>query len=549
MKLVERRIGLLFAVFLIAFIAIVVKAVYLNTVEAGSLKKMAIGQQEAQLLIPAKRGQIFDRNGEIVATNEEATTVFATPYQVKDPAQAAQKIAPLLGTTAEELMPKLADDKKGFVYLSRQMDPWRADQIKKLKIEGIEFIDEPKRQYPNGPLAGQVIGAVGVDRKGLLGIEYMLERKLHGEDGRQHQVNDARGKPISLVETRRMQPGEDITLTIDSVLQSRVESVLERTAEEQQAKSATAIVMRPDGEVLAMASWPKIDPNDSTTFEGNAITNLATGFLFEPGSIMKPFTMSAALESGKVTPETIINAPSSLQVYDRVIQNAGGESGCSCPVSEVLAKSINTGTAIVGQMTGPEAFDEYVRKFGFSKPTGIDFPGEETGFVLKPEEYSGVSLVNMAIGQGLSMTPMQVVRAYAAIANGGTLIRPRLVRSVAGQEVRSPRGKPVISAKTASQVRQMMKGVVSEGGTAEQAEIPGYEIAGKTGTAQKFMNGAYSDSLYVASFAGIAPAGRPELIALVSVDEPTGQYGGLVSAPAFEQIMSFALPYLGIAPG
>ncbi len=549
MQLIERRIGLIFAVFLLALVAIAGRAVYLQTAKAGHLKKLAVGQQESRLEIPARRGSILDRNGEVLATNKSAITVVTTPYLIKNPARVAERIAPHLSAEPQEVLPKLADPDKGFVYLARQIDPDGAARIKKMEIEGIDFIDESKRQFPQGSVAGQLLGTVGTDGKGLLGLEFMHEKTLNGQPGEQRVIKDARGDPISLIETKKMIPGEGIELTIDSVVQAKLESVLAEVGKFQKAKRATAIIMEPDsGEVLAMASWPRVNPSNPEKFEGDKSKNLATNFTYEPGSTYKPVTVAAALENNIVQPETMISAGAELQVYDRVITNSHNGPGCTCPVSTVLARSINTATARIGQMVGPKRFDKMVHELGFGKKTGIDFPGEEQGLVLRAEQYSGPTLTNMAIGQGLSITPIQLTAFYSAIANGGILRQPKLIRSVAGKKTKRSRGRRVISRKTAADLRKMLKGVLGPEGTAKEAQIPGYDIGGKTGTAQKVINGQYSDSAYIASFVGFVPVKNPEIVALFSFDEPAGQFGGTVAAPAFEKTLSFALPYLGVPP-
>lgn len=549
MRLTDRRIGLLFAAFFLIFTATAGRAIYLHTAEAGHLKRLATGQQEEQLKLPDQRGRITDRNGEILATNKEATTVIATPYLVKSPTRTARLIAPHLNSTIEDILPKLADNDSGFVYLARQVDPDRASRIKKLEIEGIDFIDEPMRQYPQGSLAGQLLGVVGTDGKGLLGMEFAHDKSLRGLDGEQRVVKDARGDPISLIETRKMKPGEDVQLTIDAVVQARVESVLAEAGRKQQAKRAMAIVMNPKtGEILAMASWPRIDPNKPGKLDGSKTANLPTNFTYEPGSTFKPFTVGAALEGRVVTPETTISVGSELQVYDRVITNAGKGPGCSCSVATVLARSINTATAKIGMMVGRKRFDRTVSRFGFGRTTGIDLPGEEQGLLLEPEEYSGPTLANMAIGQGLSVTPIQLATAFSAIANGGVLRPPHIVRSVAGNNTKRKRGRRIIKPKTAADLRKMLEGVLGPDGTAKEAKIPGYEIGGKTGTAEKVVNGQYSRSAYVASFAGFVPVSDPEVFSLFVFDEPAGQFGGTVAAPAFEKAMSFVLTYLGVRP-
>ncbi len=549
MRLIERRIGLIFAVFLLMLVAVAGRAVYLHTAKAGQLKRMAVGQQESRLEIPARRGSIVDRNGEVLATNKSATTVVATPYLLDNPTKVAERIAPHLKAEPEEVLRKLADSDSGFVYLAKQIDPDSATRIKKMEIEGIDFVDEPVRQYPQGSQAGQLLGTVGTDGKGLLGLEFMHEKTLNGKSGEQRVVKDAYGDPISLIETQKMTSGEGIELSIDSVVQAKLESVLAEVGKQQEAKRATAIIMEPNsGEIMATASWPRVNPSEPDKFGGDKAKNLATNFTYEPGSTYKPVTVAAALENDVVKPETMISAGAELQVYDRVITNSHNGPGCTCSVGTVLARSINTATARIGQMVGPERFDKMVHKLGFGKKTGIDFPGEEQGLLLTADKYSGPTLANMAIGQGLSITPLQLAVFYSAIANGGVLHQPKLVRSVAGKKTKRGRGRRVMSRKTAADLRKMLKGVLGPDGTAKEAQIPGYDIGGKTGTAQKVINGQYSDSAYIASFVGFVPVRAPEIVALFAFDEPAGQFGGTVAAPAFEKTLSFALPYLGVPP-
>jgi cell division protein FtsI/penicillin-binding protein 2 len=317
-------------------------------------------------------------------------------------------------------------------------------------------------------------------------------------------------------------------------------------------KGASAIVMNPqNGEVLAMANWPKLDANDPSAATPEAQQNRAIGFNYEPGSTFKAVTIGGALQEHKVTPNTIFDLPPTLQVEDRVIKESHDRGAVSLSVSQILAQSSNIGTVKIGQRLGATDFDKWVHAFGFGKPTGIDLKGEERGLVLRHQQYSGVSIANLPIGQGLSVTPIQMAAAYSAIANGGILRPPHVVKDVEDQPAREPSGKRIISGRTAAQLRTMLKGVLGPGGTAAEAAIPGYALAGKTGTAQKFdtSTGEYSKTNYVASFIGFAPVNHPKLLVSVMVDEPRGQiYGGQVAAPAFQEILNFALPYLKIPP-
>jgi cell division protein FtsI (penicillin-binding protein 3) len=544
MKLVERRIGLLFALFLLLLGAATARATWLGTVKSGSLGERAVQQQVEDLVVPARRGTILDRRGVELAVSEDAVTVFAHPFLIDDPAEVAARLAPLVGRTEDELLEKLSDRDSGFVYLRRKMDASLGHQIEQLGIEGIDTVIEPKRSYPQGHLASQVLGMVGTENTGLSGLEYSREEELGGDDGRRRLVKDALGEPVSLIETERAEPGEDLRLTLDAAIQERVEAVLGEVGQTYQPAGATALVMDPrSGAILALANWPRVDANNVAGSPAYATQNRAIQFNYEPGSTFKAFTVAGALEEGLIQPDTPFQVPPTIQVADRVIGEAHDGGGGTLTTADILARSSNVGTVMIGLRLGVTRFDRWVRRFGFSKPTGVDLPGEDRGIVLDVEDYSGSSIGNMPIGQGISVTPIQMASAFTAIANGGIKRRPYIV---AGEG--SP-GTRVLSRRTAEQVSRMLEGVLAAGGTAAEASVDGYTLAGKTGTAEKAENGTYSKTDFVASFIGYAPARNPRLLVSVMVDEPRGDiYGGTVAAPAFERIMEFALPYLKIPP-
>jgi cell division protein FtsI (penicillin-binding protein 3) len=545
-RLVDSRIGLLFAVFLVLLGAASARAAWIGTAGSGELKARAVTQQIEELPVAARRGTITDRNGVELAVSEDSVTVFANPLQVKQPADTAAKLAPLTGVEEDELMELLADRSRGFVYLARKVAPSAGEKIKKLELAGIDTVVEPRRTYPQGELAGQLIGAVGTDNFGLTGIEQQYEDHLHGDDGHRRIVRDALGEPVSIVDTDSSEAGEDLQLTIDAALQERVEAVLGDVATTFSPKGATAVVMDPrNGELLSLANWPRVDPNDIGSAEEDARENRAVMSAFEPGSTFKAFTVAGALEEGAIKPETRFDLPPELQVADRTIGEAHARGYANLSVGEILAQSSNVGSVMIGLKLGAKRFDKWVRRFGFGSPTGIDLPGESPGIVLRPREYSGSSLGNMPIGQGLAVTPVQMAAGYSALANGGVLHEPTVI---AGEH---DEGRRIVSERTAKQVTSMLEGVLAAGGTAEEASIPGYVLAGKTGTAEKPdpENGGYSDTRFFSSFIGFAPAKNPRLMVAVMVDEPQGMYyGGEVAAPAFERIMEFALPYLRIPP-
>jgi cell division protein FtsI (penicillin-binding protein 3) len=545
MKLVQRRIGLMFAVFLALLGCAALRAVWIGTVKAGPLGERAVQQQVEDLEITARRGTIFDRNGVELAVSEDAVTVFAHPFLIDDPGDVAARLAPLLGRPEDELIKKLGDRESTFVYLRRKMDASLGHRIEEMHIEGIDTVVEANRTYPQGHLAAQVLGTVGSENKGLSGLEYAREDQLGGDDGHRRVVKDALGEPVSLIETDRAQAGDDLRLTLDAAIQERVEAVLSEVGQTYTPAGATALVMDPrTGAILALANWPRVDANNVAGAPEYAQQNRAIQFNYEPGSTFKAFTIAGALEEKLITPDTQFAVPPTIQVSDRVIGEAHGGGGGTLTTADILARSSNVGTVMIGLKLGATRFDRWVRRFGFAKPTGVDLPGEDRGIVLDVKDYSGSSIGNMPIGQGLSVTPVQMASAFTAIANGGLKRRPYIVEGD-----RRP-AKRVISERTAKQVSKMLEGVLGAGGTAQEAAVDGYTLAGKTGTAEKAENGTYSDTDFVASFIGYAPAKNPRLLVSVMVDEPRGDiYGGTVAAPAFERIMEFALPYLKIPPG
>ncbi len=551
MGLVERRIGLLFAVFLTLLILGGLRAAWLGLVRADSLQTAAATQQKADIAVPARRGTITDATGTELAVSRPAATVTATPYLVKDPTKAASALARTLKVPEDELLRKLARRDTGFVYLARHVPSRRADRARGLKIEGVDFLPEFERAYPRTWMASQLLGNVGTDGKGLSGLEYELDRRLRGADGERKLVKDALGDAIELRDVARTRRGADVKLTLDANIQDEAEQALARVGQAWKPKGATALVMNPqDGSVLALANWPRVDANRLFDAPDYAMMNRATGVTYEPGSTFKAFTVAAAIEEGKVRPDTAFNLAPTIRVADREIGESHARGYVTLTTAEILKQSSNVGAVTIGQRLGADHFDRWVRRFGFGKPTGVDLPGEEAGLLLDRKDYSGSSMGNMPIGQGLSVTPMQMGAAYSAIANGGILRPPRIIDSVGGRKRPVAKGRRVISLQTAAALRRMLEGVLGPGGTASGAKIEGYVAAGKTGTAEKADEyGGYSKTKFVSSFVGFAPAHAPKLLIAVMVDEPKGDiYGGTVAAPAFKEIADFALTYLRIAP-
>ncbi len=552
MKLIERRVGLLFAFFAIAFVGVFLRAAWLQTVKGGEFSADARSQQVATVEVPGTRGSILDRRGKELAVSEDAATIFVTPYQVENPEKAAEKIGEALDESPEKLL-DVFNSENGFEYVARKVDLVTADKIEKMEIAGIGILPDSRRVYPQGEIGARLIGAVGTDGQGLFGIEASQDETLHGDDGELAVTRDALGDEIGRDTIDEATTGGTVQLTIDGKIQQETENVMAELGETYQPEGATAIVMNPQtGDILSMASWPPVDPTDLEDTDPDLLSNMATSFTYEPGSTFKAFTVAGAEEDGLVKPTTSFDLPPTITVADRTIEESHPRGYATMSVADILKVSSNVGAVTIGlelnkgQYGG--RFDEWVRKFGFAEPTGIDFPGEEQGIVPAPKDYSGSTMGNLPIGQGLSVTPLQMMAGYAAIANGGTLRTPRLIESVNGEEVPEDPGEQIISEKTSKDLREMLEGVVEADGTAP-IEVPGYVLAGKTGTAQKVVDGTYSETQYVASFVGFAPAENPELLATVVVDSPQGDYyGGSVAAPAFAEIASFALPYLGIPP-
>jgi cell division protein FtsI/penicillin-binding protein 2 len=547
MRTIERRIGLLFAGFLLCFLAIAGRAFWLQGVQGSKLASEAAYQQTDVVTVPGLRGSVLDRFGNPLAVSEDAKTIYATPYQVEKPRQTAAKLAAILGLEESEVLKSLSEE-SGFAYVARKVDLPRAARVARLELPGIGELPDSRRTYPQGDLAAQTIGAVGDENQGLTGLESGEESILAGSDGERRIVNDALGEPIRLETVKEASDGEDLRLTLDPAIQKKTEEVLAEVGEAYAPKGATAIVMNPrNSQLMAVANWPPVDPSDLAGTDPEDLINRATGFTYEPGSTFKAFTVSAALEEGLVTPDTTFTLPPQLHVADRIIEDAEPRPTVTLSVAEILSHSSNVGAATIGLELGGEKFSRWIDRFGFGRPTGVQFPAEEQGIVPALDEYSGSTMGNLPIGQGLAVTPMQMIAGYAAIANGGMLRRPQLIQRIGDEAVGEPRGRRVISPTVAEEVRTMLEGVLAPGGTASEVSVPGYALAGKTGTAQVAENGTYSETKFVASFIGFAPAEDPRLLVAVIVDEPQGEiYGGSVAAPAFGQIAAFALPYLGV---
>jgi cell division protein FtsI (penicillin-binding protein 3) len=538
----NRRIRLLLVFFVLAFAGTFGRAVWLQAVQAQPLDRLAKGQHDVTIDVPAARGSILDRNGVELAIGRQAITVYANPRHVADPRATAIAAGRVLRIDPERLYVKLADRSRGFVYLARKADPARAEALKALDLTGLGFYPEERRDYPQGPVAAHVLGFAGLDNRGLSGLELKLDRVLAGRNGRQTVVRDAFGRTIGVLSSVAPVEGRDVRLTLDDKLQANAQSVLLRTVRRWGARAASAVVLDPrTGEVLAMASEPGFDTNRYPEMDEDTQRNRAVTDTYEPGSTLKVVTVAAALSERVVTPSSAFVLPSSIHVADRVIHEAHRDRTERMTVAEILSRSSNVGTITLAQLLGRTRLETWMERFGFGKKTGIDFPGETSGIL--PFYWSGSTIGTLPIGHGIAVTPVQMAAAYAAVANGGVWIRPRLVAD------RPAKRRRVMSRHVSEQLMSMLRDVVIEG-TGAEAGVDGYQVAGKTGTAAKpDPRGGYSTSRYVASFVGVVPASEPKLVVLVTVDEPRGAiWGGVVAAPAFQEIARFALQYLGIPP-
>jgi cell division protein FtsI (penicillin-binding protein 3) len=564
---IDRRVGLMFGIFMLLLVIGILRAGYLGTIRSGALRRAANDQQVHSVPIPAPRGEITDRNGVVYALSEPSDAVYADPILINksytDPQAVADKLAPLVGLSAARTLALITKPGTGYVKLAANVPVTTAGRIMKLSVNGVAGIngiwDAPteRRVYPRGPDLGQVLGWVG-SGGGADGLEYEFNRQLAGTSGMRRTVIDAQGKAVSVDTTKTMVPGKKIRLTISAPLQSEVEQVLAEVGAQYKPAGATAIVTDPQtDQILALANWPsvnldKIPANALRPTAGHvpAAEDQAVDLSYEPGSTFKAVTVAGALTDGVVTPNTEIPIPPSLAAPGGyTVSDAEAHGYETLSVSQILQVSSNIGADLIGQRLGAERFGYWVNRFGFGKPTGVALQGEQSGIILQPSGYSGSSMYNLPFGQGESVTPMQMVQAYDAIANGGILRTPQIIGSVGGKSVTEPKGRRIISSRVAYELRSMLRGVLTDEGTASGAAIPGYDMAGKTGTAQVADKGGYSKDKFIASFIGMVPASDPKLVVAVVVNQPQGGiYGGSVAAPAFQKIVGWAVPHFGIDP-
>ncbi|HEX9860318.1 MAG TPA: penicillin-binding protein 2 [Nitrospirota bacterium] len=555
-----RRRALVVALLLaLGFAGVACRLVYLQVVMHGELSAAARRQHNKVVDIPARRGSVLDREGRELAVSLDSKSLYGIPSRVEDPDRVARKLAPIIGMPVRAVARKLTGE-KSFVWLSRQSAPDVPTRVAEAGgFDGmIGWIDDSRRYYPDRELAAHVIGFTGMDNEGLEGIEAMYQREVGGSPGKAVTKKDGRGREVFEAKGSFVQPerGSDVVLTLDEKIQYIVEKELDRLMREYRPVSASAIVMDPrTGEVLAMANRPAYNPNSWRDYPQPSWRNRAVADIYEPGSTFKIVTAAAAIEEHVISPgDRIYCGEGKIEVGGRVIHDAHKLDG-SIKFSEVIQKSSNVGTIKVALMLGQKKLHDYACRFGFGVRTGVDLPGEAGGMLRDEAGWSGVSIASIAIGQEVGVTPLQMLCAMNAIANDGVRMTPYAVSAVIGpdgvrKDVRPrSKGERVVSGMTASKLKDILCTVVEEGGTAVEANVKGYKVAGKTGTAQKYDPAIrrYSRDKYASSFVGFVPADDPKISVIVVVNEPKGEiYGGLVAAPAFRAIAEQTMSYMRV---
>lgn len=516
-------------------------------------------QQQRVVQVDPPRGTIYDARGRELAVSLEVASAFAVPREIEDPAAVAQALAPILGTSARELLPRLAGDGE-FSWIERKLDPSATEKILQLDLPGVHFLHEYRRYYPLGETAATVLGFVGVDNQGLAGLEYQYNAEVSGKRGERTLLRDARRGLLAQpsLPGSDAEPGQDLRLSLDATLQFIAEEELARAVAANSARSGSAVLLDANtGAVVAMASWPSFNPNHPAIgARSEARRNRVIMDAYEPGSTFKMVTAAAVLEAHAVRPDDIFDCEmGSITLHG--IRIGDHKPFGLLTFRQVLQKSSNVGVIKAALRLPREDFYAAIQAFGFGRPTGIDLPGENQGILRPLEGWSALAPAYISFGQGIAVTPIQLARAFAAVANGGFLLQPHVVDAVGHDDewwklhpVAPVVGKPLTPA-TAQVLGSLLEGVTVEGGTGFRAAIDGYRVAGKTGTAETAADGGgYSSSRFVPSFVGYAPASRPALVGLVVIDSPRAGSigGGTVAAPVFARIVGRALLYLGVPP-
>jgi cell division protein FtsI (penicillin-binding protein 3) len=554
-EVLRSRLLVCAALFVCWTVSIEARLVYLQVIEHADMMARANRQQLRTLKLPAKRGEIVDRNGHVLAYSVDADTIGADPSNIDNPEEVARRVCAVLDRCGEQQRQTMLDRLTGktqFAFLARQISQDEARRIKDLDIPGLLFIKESRRYYPKKELGAHVLGYVGVDNTGLAGLESTFDARIKGREGKMLVQTDARRHAISSREERPPTGGDGLELTIDEYLQYVADRELRIGVAEHHAVGGSAIILQPyTGEILALANWPTFNPNVFNAFDPVVRRNRAVQDLYEPGSTFKVVTASAALEEGLIHTNDLIDcSPGYITFGPRVIRDTH-EYG-TLPFIDVIAKSSNVGAIKVGMRVGPTRLGQYINRFGFGQSLASDFPGENAGMVWNPERLDPSALASVSMGYQVGVTPLQMAAAVGTVANGGELIEPHVVRAFIrnGHREEVPRNviRRAITPETAATVTDLMEAVVERGTAKSFANMDGYTVAGKTGTAAKAVNGAYSKSDYNASFVGFVPSRKPAVVIVVVIDSPHAgsYYGAVVSAPVFKRIAEETLRHLGV---
>jgi cell division protein FtsI (penicillin-binding protein 3) len=555
MKPPAGRLLALLAALVLALVTIGGRLLVLQLRDAEAYEALARDQRIHRVELPATRGSILDRSGRVLALSLPAAAVYADPLLVRGPADTASRLAKVLDLPSRWLRRALQSPGR-FVYLARRVDMDLARQVERLGLPGIGLLDESKRHYPAGALASQVVGFVGVDDVGLAGLELEYEDVLAGRAGEMVVEQDPSGRSIPQGERKLIPPapGSDLVLTIDRDLQYQAQRALAASVRANRAKGGSVVIMDPkSGEILAMTTYPWFDANLFQETAPDVMRNRAVTDVYEPGSVNKVITAAAAVEEAIVGLREVLRVPDHFTLGDKVFHDSHPHPLERMTLADIIAKSSNIGAIMVADRLGKDRLDSYLRRFGFAHETELRFPGEADGILLDADEWWTTSMGTIPIGQGIAVTLLQMLSVYATVANDGIRVEPTLVRGrvkPGGTFVprREPERRRVVSTGTARIITRMLAHAVRQG-TGQAAEIPGYWVAGKTGTARKPLEDArgYSDR-YVASFIGFAPARHPRIAVAVILDEPVTVYGGIAAAPLFREVTRFALAHLQVAP-
>ena len=560
----NKRIEYTVRVLLCIAVVLVGRLFFLQIIDKSDLQAKNLSQVQVDRKLQSPRGTIYDRNGRPLAMSVVTKSLYADPKMIKQsPSEVADLIAPYVTMSKEDIVKSLQED-TAFVWIDRMMEPEKSKAVAQLiedkNLEGLNFVEESKRYYPNGNLAAQVLGFVGTDDKGLDGLEMVLDDELKGGIQKELVATDRKGNAIfgSVLSKYLPDKGKSVTLTIDATIQFIAERALDKAMVDTGAKHASVIVMDPKtGEILAMANRPSYDPNNYNQSGEEAFKNIAVTNLYEPGSTFKPIIASAALAAGKWKLDTVYNDKGAFAANGHIIRNWNGEGYGPVRLLDILKYSLNTGMAEIGTLTGADILSKYVRDYGFGSETGIELPGEGAGILYNPEDMSKLDVATMSIGQGIAVTPLQMVRAFGALSNGGAMMKPHIIKSYSNSQgdvtsttETSVVGQPV-PAETAKTIVDILEKEVSEGG-GTKAMVEGYHFGGKTGTAQKLdtKHGGYLDGQYIASFIGFGPVEDPKFVVLVVIDDPQkgSYYGSQIAAPVFKNIVSQLVRYYQMSP-